>query len=117
MEGPSFGAFFYSNDEKNEMSDKHYLSKLPTWCADDAARIAAEDGINLSLNHLDVLDAARHFYDQYGFSPSMWPLCKTVAEHCGLDKGRSIYLLQLFPGSPAKLVARYAGLPKPKNCI
>jgi len=47
----------------------------------------------------------------------MRPLCKTVAEHCGLEKGRSIYLLQLFPGSPAKLVARYAGLPKPKNCL
>jgi tRNA 2-thiouridine synthesizing protein E len=40
-----------------------------------------------------------------------------VAEHCGFEKGRSIYLLRLFPGSPAKLVAKYAGLPKPKNCI
>ncbi|MDA9240769.1 TusE/DsrC/DsvC family sulfur relay protein [bacterium] len=99
------------------MSDKHYLSKLPAWSAHEAVRIAAEDGIDLSASHLDVLDAARRFYDRYGFSPSMRPLCKTVAEHCGLDKGRSIYLLQLFPGSPAKLVARHAGLPKPKNCI
>ena len=99
------------------LNRNHYLSKLPAWSADDATRIAAEAGIDLSASHLDVLNAARRFYDQYGFSPSMRPLCKTVAEHCGLDKGRSIYLLQLFPGSPAKLVARYAGLPKPKNCI
>jgi tRNA 2-thiouridine synthesizing protein E len=99
------------------MSDKNYLSKLADWSGDQAASIAAEDAIELNAEQLQVLRAARRFYDQYGFSPSMRPLCKTVAEHCGLEKGRSIYLLQLFPGSPAKLVARYAGLPKPKNCI
>ena len=99
------------------MSNKNYLSKLADWSWDQATSIAAEEAIKLNSEHLQVLDAARSFYDQYGFSPSMRPLCKTVAEHCGLEKGRSIYLLQLFPGSPAKLVARYAGLPKPKNCI
>jgi tRNA 2-thiouridine synthesizing protein E len=31
--------------------------------------------------------------------------------------GRSIYLNQQFPGSTAKLVALFAGLPKPKNCL
>ena len=99
------------------MSTKNYLSKLADWSEDQAASIAAADSVELNAEHIQVLDAARVFYDQYGFSPSMRPLCKTVAEHCGLEKGRSIYLLQLLPGSPAKLVARYAGLPKPKNCI
>jgi tRNA 2-thiouridine synthesizing protein E len=64
-----------------------------------------------------VLEVARQFYDQFGFSPSMRPLCKSVATELSMEKGRSIYLLQLFPGSPAKLVAKFAGLPKPKNCI
>ena len=99
------------------MSNKNYLSKLADWSWGQATSIAVEETIELNGEHLEVLDAARAFYDQYGFSPSMRPLCKTVAEHCGLEKGRSIYLLRLFPGSPAKLVARYAGLPKPKNCI
>ena len=99
------------------MSNKNYLSKLAQWSEDQAASIAAEDAIELNAEHIQVLDAARRFYDQYGFSPSMRPLCKTVAEHCGFEKGRSIYLLRLFPGSPAKLVAKYAGLPKPKNCM
>ena len=99
------------------MSDKNYLNKLADWSWDQASNVAAEDAVELETEHLQVLDAARRFYDQYGFSPSMRPLCRTVAEHCGLEKGRSIYLLQLFPGSPAKLVAKFAGLPKPKNCI
>ncbi len=99
------------------MSEKSYLNKLPDWSAESAAQLAAGEELLLSNDHIEVLQAARTFFDQYGFSPSMRPLCKTVAEQCGLDKGRSIYLLQLFPGSPAKLVARYAGLPKPKNCL
>jgi tRNA 2-thiouridine synthesizing protein E len=42
---------------------------------------------------------------------------KAVKQSLGDDKGRSIYLMQLFPGSPAKLAARLAGLPKPDNCL
>ena len=98
-------------------TDANYLTQLPDWSIDHAQILAVQEDIILSPEHIQILQVAREFYDSYGFSPSMRPLCKTVAEHCGLDKGRSIYLLQLFPGSPAKLVARYAGLPKPKNCI
>jgi tRNA 2-thiouridine synthesizing protein E len=47
----------------------------------------------------------------------MRPLCKSVTAALGVEKGRSIYLNQQFPGSPAKIVALLAGLPKPKNCL
>ncbi|MGB2173161.1 MAG: TusE/DsrC/DsvC family sulfur relay protein [Porticoccaceae bacterium] len=47
----------------------------------------------------------------------MRPLCKQVTVELGVDKGRSLYLNKLFPGSPAKIAAKLAGLPKPKNCI
>ncbi|MES2603574.1 MAG: TusE/DsrC/DsvC family sulfur relay protein, partial [Pseudomonadota bacterium] len=33
------------------------------------------------------------------------------------SKGNSLYLLSLFPGSPARLAARIAGLPRPVNCM
>jgi tRNA 2-thiouridine synthesizing protein E len=99
------------------MSEKNYLAKLSAWTPETASQLATADQIQLSAEHLEVLNVARQFYDQYGFSPSMRPLCKTVATELSIEKGRSIYLLQLFPGSPAKLVAKFAGLPKPKNCI
>jgi tRNA 2-thiouridine synthesizing protein E len=44
-------------------------------------------------------------------------LVKTVGEKLGPDKGQSLYLLKLFPGSPAKVAAKIAGLPKPTNCL
>jgi len=47
----------------------------------------------------------------------MRPLVKLVQESLGADKGTSIYLLGLFPGNPAKVAAKIAGLPRPTNCI
>ncbi len=47
----------------------------------------------------------------------MRPLVKYCALKLGPDKGRSIYLMSLFPGSPAKLGSKIAGLPKPDNCL
>jgi tRNA 2-thiouridine synthesizing protein E len=42
---------------------------------------------------------------------------KTIGEQLGKEKGSSIYLMRLFPGSPAKIAGKIAGLPKPTNCI
>jgi tRNA 2-thiouridine synthesizing protein E len=97
--------------------DKNYLAKLPQWTAESAVVLGLEQDIRVGDDHLKVLLLARAFYRDYGFSPSMRPLCKTVAAVLGADKGRSIYLNQLFPGSPAKIVAQLAGLPRPKNCL
>ena len=99
------------------MSEKYHLNKLSEWTPETAGLLASDNQLQLTAEHLEILQVARQFYDQYGFSPSMRPLCKTVATELSVEKGRSIYLLQLFPGSPAKLVAKFAGLPKPKNCI
>ena len=95
----------------------NYLNTLPNWTEDSAAHLAAQENIVLSQARIEILKVARNFYRDYGFSPSMRPLCKTVAASLGVEMGRSIYLNQQFPGSPAKLVAKLAGLPKPKNCL
>ncbi|MGB1403007.1 MAG: TusE/DsrC/DsvC family sulfur relay protein [Porticoccaceae bacterium] len=100
------------------MSNKPtYLSKLPDWTVEQAETNAAELNINLTDEHIQVLLVAREFFNEFGFSPSMRPLCKSVSSNLGVDKGRSLYLNEKFPGSPAKSVALLAGLPKPKNCL
>jgi len=93
------------------------LSALPSWSRAIAISNADDRGMVLDERHLQILHIARDFFDTYGFSPSMRPLCKTVMAAMELDKSPSLYLNQLFPGSPAKLIAQLAGLPKPKNCI
>tara|TARA_B110000459_G_scaffold180509_1_gene207272 strand:- start:373 stop:675 length:303 start_codon:yes stop_codon:yes gene_type:complete len=95
----------------------NYLESLPNWSLDQATAIAETSGIQLGDDHIAILEVARQFFNDYGFSPSMRPLCKTLTMSLGVDKGRSIYLNQLFPGSPAKQIALLAGLPRPKNCL
>ena len=95
----------------------NYLGCLADWSIDQASAAAETSGIDFGPEHIVILEVARQFFDDYGFSPSMRPLCKTLSARLGVDKGRSLYLNHLFPGSPAKQIALLAGLPKPKNCL
>ena len=94
-----------------------FLCDLTDWNTRAAEIIAAEEGITLTDAHHEVILALRDFYAQFGLSPAMRPLTKYLKEKLGKDKSTSIYLLQLFPGSPAKIAAKIAGLPKPDNCL
>lgn len=100
-----------------QLMAKAYLTRRPAWDRARAELLAAQNGIELTDARYELLEAARAFYDRYGFSPSNRPLISTVAERLGLEKGRSIYLQSQFPDSPAKTIALLAGLPKPKNCL
>lgn len=82
-----------------------------------AEQIARKEGIALSPAHWEILQLLRDYYRDFDASPAMRPLVKYCALKLGPDKGRSIYLLKLFPGSPAKLGSKIAGLPKPDNCL
>ena len=94
-----------------------FLCDLIDWNTEVAEIIATEEGITLTAAHHEVIQALRGFYTQFGLSPAMRPLTKYLKEKLGKDKASSIYLLQLFPGSPAKIAAKIAGLPKPDNCL
>ena len=71
--------------------EKGHLDNLPLWSPDEVQQLANAEGISIDDNHLQVLLVAREFYDTYGFSPSMRPLCKVVSESLGPEKGRSIF--------------------------
>lgn len=100
-----------------QLDEEGFLANRQDWTEILAEELAARENIALTPAHLEILHIARQFFTEYGFSPSMRPLSKYIAIHLDLSKGRSIYLMQLFPGSPAKLVSKIAGLPKPKNCL
>lgn len=94
-----------------------FLRELRDWTPDVAEQIAAGENIRLTPAHWEILDLLRSYYQRFDSSPAMRPLVKWVAQQLGPDKGKSIYLLSLFPGSPAKLGSKIAGLPKPDNCL
>ncbi|EZQ20291.1 sulfurtransferase TusE [Pseudomonas sp. G11-1] len=94
-----------------------FLVDLADWSDDVAQALAEQEGLEMTAAHFEVIHALRRFYAQYQLSPAMRPLVKYIAQELGKDKGSSLYLLSLFPGSPARLASKLAGLPKPDNCL
>ncbi|MEZ5555690.1 TusE/DsrC/DsvC family sulfur relay protein [Haliea sp.] len=94
-----------------------FLRDMQAWTPAVAEQVAAAEGLTLTPAHWEVITLLRQYYRQFDSSPAMRPLVKWVRIHLGEDYGRSMYLLSLFPGSPAKLASKIAGLPKPDNCL
>jgi len=94
-----------------------YLSDPSHWEPAVAEAIAAAEGLTLTPEHWELIELVREFYRQHEVAPAMRPLVKRVKERLGADKGNSLYLLRLFPESPAKRLAKIAGLPRPSNCL
>ncbi len=94
-----------------------YLRNMSDWSPEVAELLAAEIPLNLSAAHWEVIDVLRAFYQAHGLSPATRPFVKLVARDLGAEKGRSIYLMKLFPGNPALIASKLAGLPRPSNCF
>jgi len=94
-----------------------YLLDLTDWSAPVADALAATEELQLSAEHWEILELLRGFYEEFQLSPATRPLIKYTALKLGPEKGNSLHLNRLFKGTPAKLAAKLAGLPKPTNCL
>lgn len=87
------------------------------WNTDVAEKLAQAHGVELSEEHWQVIRLLRDYCEQGNEPPSMRHLVKEVRLRLDESRAKSIYLMKLFGASPAKMAARLAGLPKPKNCL
>ena len=94
-----------------------FLRDLNAWSPAVAEQIALGENLELTAAHWEVVNLLREYYQKFDSSPTMRALVKYCALKLGPDKGKSIYLMSLFPGSSAKLGCKIAGLPKPDNCL
>ena len=86
------------------------------WQAEDASVIAESFGISLNEDHWKVIEIVRNYYETYRLFPPNRVLINLILKEQGPKKANSIHLMTLFSGTPAKVLARIAGLPKPANC-
>ena len=105
------------NSKTPLLDEEGYLLNLEDWTPELANQLAQELELALTEAHWEIIHLLRGFYQEFEVSPAMRPLVKAVTKKLGAEKGRSIYLMTLFPGSPPKLAAKIAGLPKPANCL
>ena len=87
-----------------------YLRELTDWNEGVAALLAQQENINLGPAHWEVIKLLRSFYRRHQVSPATRALINLVKRELGPDKGKSVYLMKLFRGSPAKTANKIAGL-------
>lgn len=100
-----------------ELDKDGYLVDLADWSAEVAQALAATEELELGPEHWEIIELLQTFYREFQLSPATRPLIKYTALKLGPDKGNSLHLNRLFKGTPAKLAAKLAGLPKPTNCL
>jgi tRNA 2-thiouridine synthesizing protein E len=105
------------NNQVIALDKEGFLVNLHDWNEEIANRLAQNEQIYLTTEHWEIINLVRDFYQTFQISPSMRALVKRTAQILGEEKGKSIYLLKLFPVSPARYSCKIAGLPKPANCL
>lgn len=102
----------------NDLCDHDgFLVRREDWSEEVAKLLAKAEGIALCRSHWEIIALLQTFHNRYGDSPANRALASFAKEQLGPEKGSSLYLMKLFPGSPARVGSRIAGLPKPKNCL
>ncbi|HCR95985.1 MULTISPECIES: TusE/DsrC/DsvC family sulfur relay protein [Halomonas] len=108
---------YLDSDKEIGLDSEGYLVEQSKWSKAVAEMLASDEGLVLTEAHWELIGVMRDFYNRYEMAPAMRPLVKATKNALGEEKGKSMYLMSLFPGSPAKRIARLAGLPKPTNCL
>ena len=92
-----------------DLNDEGYLTDPSQWTKEVAAAIAAEEGVELTEKHFEVLDFIRNKVAD-GATLTIRGINKS-----GVVDAKSFY--QMFPGAPLKKSTKIAGVPKPESCI
>jgi tRNA 2-thiouridine synthesizing protein E len=106
-----------ANGKTFETDEEGYLVNLGEWEPAIAEVMAAQDELELTDEHWEIIKFLREYYAEYQIAPAVRVLTKAVGKRLGKEKGNSKYLYGLFPYGPAKQACRYGGLPKPTGCV
>ena len=93
-----------------EFNEEGFLLDPQTWTPELGEAIAEREGITLTDRHWVVINFARNEYETNGEPPTLRHITKATDVTT-----KEIY--SLFPGGPAKVACKIAGLGKPTGCI
>jgi len=108
------------NGKSIATTEEGFLIRSNDWCEQVCQKISYAHSIELTEKHWEIIHLLRAFCLSENASPappSMRHLSREIKIQLNAEKAKSIYLMKLFGSSPAKMAARLAGLPKPKNCL
>jgi tRNA 2-thiouridine synthesizing protein E len=100
-----------------ETNEQGFLLNISDWSDKVAMALAANEHIELTDAHWEIIRFIREYYLMYKHLPNTRMFVKAITKSFGVEKGNSRYLHKLFPNGPLKYACKLAGLPKPPNCI
>ena len=101
--------------EAHQPDESGFLSELGDWTEAKAIKMAKEDGLKLSDEHLEILQYLRKYYDKNGQAYNARNLLNVMEFEFGKWEGKR-RLYQLFPRGPVSQGCKYAGIPLPPEC-
>lgn len=93
-----------------EFDNEGFMTDHLAWSKELCMEIAQTLGIELTDTHWKLIDFARDDFEVKHTSPGL----RRITKNTGVGM-KDIY--KLFPKGPGKLIAKCAGLPKPKSCL
>lgn len=98
-----------------ETTETGYLANIDEWNEEVAKALAAQEGIELTERHWDMLRYLRdEYFNNNGNQPNNRSIIKDMSERWG-HKVTNKEIFDLFPGNPSKQAGLIAGLPESRR--
>ena len=109
---------FEVNGRIIETDEQGYLLDLDDWSEDFARALARHDGIELYVDHWELIWYFRDYYEQSRSLPTMHRMVLELGKRQGARfrdrKAYEKHIYRLFPADPVREVCKLAGLPMPQ---
>lgn len=105
-------------DEKIIDTDEQgFLCNMSDWSKEFAEEIARRDGIELFIDHWELIGYFRDYHDENQRNPTMHSMVRTLGKSKGSrfhnQKAYEKHIYDLFPTDPIHELCKLAGLPMP----
>jgi TusE/DsrC/DsvC family sulfur relay protein len=97
---------------KQIRTDKEgYIINIDEWTEDFAIALAAEEGLELTDEHWEVIHYIRDYFEEHRVQVQVREMIKHFKKEWGTERGNNHYLHDIFPkGGPQKQGNRLAGI-------
>ncbi|SCZ57605.1 TusE/DsrC/DsvC family sulfur relay protein [Thiohalomonas denitrificans] len=103
-----------SSGNRVATDEEGYLIEPGYWDQAVAEQLAAQERLNLTEEHWEVLRFMRSYYDEHQIAPDARFTIKFLAEELGYGRKARNYLFKLFPYGYVKQACKLAGMKRPR---
>ena len=108
---------FNIKDKSIETNEQGFLCHLDEWSEEFATELAKHEGLNLYVDHWELIWYFREYYDENQTNPTMHTIVRSLGKVKGSrfhsQKEYEKHIYKLFPTDPVHELCKLAGLPMP----